>query len=202
MDINNLIIKATTEMAHNKIIESLRNEDAREVIFGEHKFIEVEDNDNQLIDYIENITGDWDKVNGIFEFSEHDNGVIKDYSFIKNQIENLRESLIMMNADTEDNGLLEDVTNSFIEIMELISCQMVDEKDFLIRWIESIGFKFRTHDWHNGKCAIEIKGDRLRVRDDRKGVDAKVKHNGDGYFYSTNLDVTNLEMHLEKYDLI
>ncbi len=63
------------------------------------------------------------------------------------------------------------------------------------------GFKFRTHDYHNGKCSVEIRSSLVRVRDDRK-LFSIVKYNKDGYFYSKSLDVEEIKAHMIEWRLL
>ena len=63
--------------------------------------------------------------------TEKEKEIIKQYSFLKSQLSDIREAFICMNEDAKDNEEFRLMTKtlSLIENLELIGDEMIDEDD-------------------------------------------------------------------------
>jgi len=139
-----------------------------------------------------------------YKFSKKDKRVLSDYSFLREQFFEVRDNLILMKTDST-SGVLSNILIDLIENLMVIADVMSDKKDYFIYWIKKNGFEFRSHDYHNKFCSIEIREDGWRLRNDNPYPNIKMKMgNKDkiGYYYGKGFNVSELERILIDWDLI
>ena len=128
-------------------------------------------------------------MNKSYKFSKEDKRVLSDYSFLREQFFEVRDNLILMKTDST-SGVLSNILIDLIENLMVIADEMADKKDYFIYWIKKNGFKFRSHDYHNKLCSIEIREDGWRLRNDNPDPNIKMKI---GYYYGKGFNVSELE---------
>lgn len=124
-----------------------------------------------------------------YKFSKGDKKVLSDYSFLKEQLFEVRDNLILMKTDST-SGVLSNILIDSIENLMVIADGMADKRDYFIYWIKKNGFEFRSHDYHNKFCSIEIREDGWRFRNDNPDPNIKMKIS---YYYGKGFNISELE---------